>query len=248
MKILLTNDDGISSEGLQLLREVLLSDYPQADVWIVAPDGERSGNSHSISLKDAIRSRRLSERQFQTSGSPADCVMTAILGIMDGPPDIILSGINYGPNLGTDLTYSGTAAAARQGAYMNIPSVAISLISTRPPYNFMPLARMVSRNVGGFIRLWDEHHFININGPGHETGDIRITHPCKRVYKDALHSFEAPDGDQYWFLSGVPDESLEDPGSDQEAVLAGAISISPVHLHPVNNLIDEVYKKAEFKV
>jgi 5'-nucleotidase len=248
MRILLSNDDGIASDGLRILKEEIESARRDAEIWVVAPDGERSGKSHSITLKDAIRSRRVAPRQFQTSGSPADCVMTGILGIMDGPPDIVISGINYGPNLGTDLTYSGTAAAARQGAYMNYPSVAVSLVSVRPPFEFRPLAKMVARNIERFIELWDEHHFININGPGVETRDIRITHPCRRIYNDRLHHFDGPDGDQYWFLAGEPDEDIDDPGSDLEAVLAGAISISPVHLHPVNNLVDEEYEKADFQV
>lgn len=248
MKVLLTNDDGYSSQGLQTLHSQIAALRSDVELWIVAPDGDRSGKSHSITLKDAIRSKQLDERMYQTSGSPADCVMTAVLGLMETPPDLIVSGINHGPNLGTDLTYSGTAAAARQGAYMNIPSVAVSLVSIRPPFEFEPLAVMVAKNLETFIELWDEHHFVNINGPGKFTDDVRITHPCRRFYNDTLENFQAPDGDRYWFLGGQPDETLEEPGSDLEAILAGAISVSPIHLHPVNNLIDREYEKADFQV
>jgi 5'-nucleotidase len=123
MRILLTNDDGISSKGLQVLKEELERSRPEADIWIVAPDGQRSGQSHSITMKDPIRSRRIAHQQYHSSGSPADCVTTALMGLMEAPPDLIISGINYGPNLGTDLTYSGTAAAARQGTYKGIKRV-----------------------------------------------------------------------------------------------------------------------------
>jgi 5'-nucleotidase len=248
MRILLTNDDGISSKGLQVLKEELERSRPEADIWIVAPDGQRSGQSHSITMKDPIRSRRIAHQQYHSSGSPADCVTTALMGLMEAPPDLIISGINYGPNLGTDLTYSGTAAAARQGTYKGIPSVAVSLVSTSPPYEFRPLARMVSKNLERFIELWDERHFININGPGHDSGEVRVTHPCRRVYHDRLESFESPGGDQYWFLTGYPDESFVDPGSDLEAILSGSISISPIHVHPANISIDERYKNADFQV
>lgn len=248
MKILLSNDDGIDSDGIRILKTLIQQHHPDAEIWVVAPDGERSGMSHSITLRDSIRARKIGEREYQTSGSPADCVMTAVMGIMDGRPDVIVSGINRGPNLGTDITYSGTAAAARQGAYMNIPSIAVSLNGFHPPLHYAPLAETVAKNLAAFIRIWDEHHFININGPNIPGGgkDIRITYPGRRLYKDALEWFDAPSGDRYWFLAGQPVDNSDEPGSDWEAVSQNLVSISPVHLHPLNNEIDSEYEQTNF--
>ena len=248
MKILLTNDDGFASPGLQAMREVLYSFESEHDIWIIAPDGERSGMSQYITVRAPIRTQRIREKEFQISGSPADCVRIALAGMMAVHPDIIISGINMGPNLGTDITYSGTVAAARQGAYMSIPSMAVSIFDNGGPFNFAVLARVVVRNLQKFIELWDKDHFININGPNHKSGSARIviTHPCQRPYDEISHHLDFSDGNQYWFIDGKVRYRGKDPGSDWDAVREGHISISPIHIHPVNNHIDQRYEKAGF--
>jgi len=130
MNILITNDDGIESEGLKTLARVLSRDHR---IMIVAPDGERSGKSHSISLGEPVRMRRMGENALACGGTPADCVLFSILGAVPEKPDIVVSGINRGPNLGTDIIYSGTAAAARQAALMGYAAVAVSVTSFSPP-------------------------------------------------------------------------------------------------------------------
>jgi len=248
MRILLSNDDGIDSPGLLALHQEI-DRIGGHEVWTVAPDGERSGMSHSITLKDPIKSRKIGERRYCISGTPADCIMTAVLGIMAEKPDIVLSGINLGPNLGTDLIYSGTAAAARQAAYMGIPGVAVSINAFTSPWNFSALARFTVQNLEGFIKLFDGNHFININGPedGKMNAPIEITHPCYRTYNDRMIQFIAPRGDEYWFLKGAPIDTSDEEGSDWNAVVRGSISVSPVHLHPLNNQVDEEYETAGFK-
>ncbi|WP_037545630.1 5'/3'-nucleotidase SurE [Spirochaeta lutea] len=246
MTILLTNDDGFFSPGLKAMKQALLSrpGIAESDIWIIAPDGERSGMSHSITLKDPIKAKELSFQEYAISGSPADCVITAVLGILPQPPDIVFSGINLGPNLGTDITYSGTAAAARQAAYMGIPGVALSLVSYREPFHFDGIAEFAAKNLEVFIKHADEQHFLNINGPNtpHEFTSLEVTHPCRRMYNDKMISYKAPRGDTYWFLDGSPIEDIDDPGSDWDAVKRGALSISPIHLHPLNNEIDKDYE------
>ena len=147
MRILLTNDDGIESPGLRELARALGGDH---EVWVVAPESNRSGSSHSITLGNPARFRRVGEREFASAGTPADCVLYAILGVVPAPIDIVLSGINLGPNLGTDIVYSGTAAAARQGAFMRKPSVAVSLSSYKAPYH---LELPVSCDEAGAVSL-----------------------------------------------------------------------------------------------
>jgi 5'-nucleotidase len=124
MRLLLTNDDGIHSDGIQALIRGLEGAH---EVWVVAPSVEASGGSHSITLHDVLKIRRLSDRRFSCRGTPADCVMVALLGLVPADIDLVISGINHGPNLGTDILYSGTAAGARQGALMGVPSVALSV-------------------------------------------------------------------------------------------------------------------------
>ena len=133
MRILLTNDDSIASEGIKALISAL---SPAHDVWVVAPETEKSGGSHSITLRDSVRVRMVGEQRFSCRGTPADCVMIAVLGLVPRDIELVISGINHGPNLGTDILYSGTAAGARQSALMGIPSVALSIGAYVPPFDF----------------------------------------------------------------------------------------------------------------
>jgi 5'-nucleotidase len=248
VRVLLSNDDGVDSPGLAAVHAAFAA-LPDTELWVVAPEREQSGMSHSITLKDPIRSKCLGERRYAISGSPADCVMTAVLGIMPQRPDLVVSGINLGPNLGTDLIYSGTAAAARQAAYMGIPGVAVSINAFGPPWNFDALAVFVAGNALHFIEQFDGQHFVNINGPasGSMESPVEVTHPCYRTYNDRMVKYTAPRGEEYWFLKGAPIDNSDEPGSDWNAVERGSISISPIHLHPLNNLIDDHYRTIFFR-
>jgi 5'-nucleotidase len=244
MNILVTNDDGIGSPGLRALAEALGKEH---EVWVVAPDGERSGTSHYVTLKGPIRFVRLAEREYAVGGSPADCVILAALGALPVRPDLVVSGINCGPNFGTDLVYSGTAAAARQGALMHLPGLAVSMDFSDDGMDFRRPAQFMAVNLGRLLELWTPAHFININFPCREEyGGVSVTHPCRRVYNDSLKGFSAPDGKTYYFIQGDSITIEEEEGSDWQAVSQGFVSVSPVHLHP--HLSDErSYRAARFE-
>ena len=244
MRILLTNDDGISNPGLRRLQEALL---PEHEVWIVAPDSNRSGSSHSITLGTPSRFRQTGAREHTCWGTPADCVLVALMGLVPGPVDLVLSGINLGPNLGTDILYSGTAAAARQAAFMGRPAVACSLAAYAPPYHLDFPARFLARNLELFASLWAEDHFLNINFPNLAGAALpEVTFPARRVYKDTLVRFNAPNGELYCFLGGQQPEAREEPGTDYRAIQQGAISLSPILIHPANHEIEDRYRQVSF--
>jgi len=234
MNILLTNDDGYDRQGISLLARELGKDH---SVCIVAPDGNRSGFAHGLTLHDPVRFRRVAESVWACSGTPADCVSITTHGIFSFDPDLIISGINYGPNLGTDIIYSGTAAAAREGALKGIPSVAVSLARLEPPYDFTAAVDFVKSNVQNFLTLLDRDHFLNINIPQEfkSPAEIRITSPCLRKYVDSFQVFTGPRGDLYTFMDGDIDVSHPEEGSDLEAVEKGAVSLSPIAIHPENS-------------
>jgi 5'-nucleotidase len=247
MNILLTNDDGIGCEGLLLLAETLRAAprNPGHAVFVLAPDGERSGVSQSITLNgNAIRLRDRGNNVWTCSGTPADCVMVAVLGGLapEGfvKPDLVVSGINAGANLGTDLIYSGTAAAARQAALHGIPAIAFSLVIEEAERSGGPIcweaaAAFAGDHLEELASLWKEDTFINVNIPN--SPDFpqvpEITFPCRRRYGDAVVGFDAPDGSRYCFIAGGSISTEEEPGSDGDAIFRNRVSVSPVYIHPV---------------
>jgi 5'-nucleotidase len=248
MRILLSNDDGINSAGLETLRMELMKEH---EVWVAAPEVERSGTSHSITLRDPVRFREVEERIFACSGTPADCVLFSLLGALPGKFDLVISGINRGPNLGTDIIFSGTAAAARQGALSGVPSLAVSVAPMRPPFPFKPAAEFISLNIDLFLSLWARDHFININVPDPSASApfaVVFTHPSRRIYDDSITGMEGPRGEKFFFLAGDKVHAEEEPGSDWNAVSQGCISVSPVFLHPMNHQENALYRAASFRV
>ena len=247
MIVLLTNDDGVESPGLKALAETL---SPEHEVWIVAPDGERSGTSHAITLRNAVRIKEVGERRYSCAGTPADCVLFSFLGAIPVKPAVVISGINLGPNLGTDIIYSGTVAAARQAALMGHPAVAVSLADFRPPLFFNTAADFVAKNLETMIRMWNGDHFLNINVPNSSEPVLPavITHPSRRTYHDKVVSFVAPTKEVYYFLESRPVEAKQEEGSDWGAVSQGSISVSPIYLHPLNNADYLAYERVEFRM
>ncbi len=245
MNILITNDDGIDSPGLQALVDTI---SPHHSVQVIAPDGQRSGTSHYLTMHEAIRCRRVGDRGRVISGSPADCVLLGVLGALDRKPDVVLSGINLGANLGTDVVYSGTAAAARQAAFMGVPGIALSLVDTNGSLNFQPLTSLLESHLEDLIDLWDADHFINVNAPNcsDATLPVRLGQLCQRVYDDDLHAYTAPGGDVYYFLDGSLDDSGAVDGTDWAVVRSGAISLSPVSIHPCEYPGVDKYRHARF--
>jgi len=244
MRILLTNDDGIDSPGLRALQSALGRHH---EVWVVAPESNRSGSSHSISLGTPTRFRKVADREYACGGTPADCVLVACLGLIPFEPDFVIAGVNLGPNLGTDIVYSGTAAAARQGAFMGLPAAACSLDAYGPPFRLEFAVEFMTRNLETFRELLSESHFLNINFPNRETsaGTV-VTHPARRIYKDELVRFTAPQGDLYCFIGGQRPESVDEDGSDCWAIERGCVSLSPIVIHPANHEVEDRYRNSGY--
>lgn len=232
MKILVTNDDGYMAPGIRALVKALEGRH---EVWLCAPDGERSGMSHSMSLRHPIKLQRLGEREYSCSGSPADCVILAGHGVLPFKPELVVSGINRGPNLGTDLIYSGTAAAARQAALIGIPGIAVSLATYTAPFRYNALAALVADKLPELLALWSPEVFLNLNAPDAPDGfayELAETVPSTRRYKDTLKVFEGPDNHSYCFFTDGHVESHEESGSDEEAVRHGLAAITRVLVQP----------------
>jgi 5'-nucleotidase len=231
MKILITNDDGVHAEGLKALVASLKKDH---EICVLAPDQERSGVSHAMTLRNPGKIRKLGEGEYSCSGTPADCVILACLGAVDFQPDVVISGINRGPNLGTDIIYSGTCGAARQAALVGLPGIAVSCASYRDPLLYGAAASFVRRHLARLVELCGPDCFMNINAPSSDDDTLpgEWTVPSVRRYKDRLKSFEAPDGYSYCFLSDGRIETMDGAGTDHGAVAAGRVAVSSVLVYP----------------
>ena len=238
MRILLTNDDGVNATGLKLLERIArkFSD----DIWIVAPTEEQSGAGHSLTLAVPVRIRKLGERRFCVTGTPTDSVMMAIAQIMkDHRPDLILSGVNRGANLGEDVTYSGTVSAAMEGALAGIPSVALSQSFARERTgNTMPFAAAEAWAEGVLQPLittpMEPRTLINVNFPALPPEAVRGVRVVRQGLRDygrlRLVRRTDPRGyDYFWFGLGP---MIETPGhsTDLEAIADGFVSVTPLHL------------------
>ena len=238
MRILVTNDDGLTSEGIQVLASVLRRDH---EVWVVAPSANRSGVSHGISMTDPLQFRPFGEREYSCSGLPVDCSITGSLGIMPTRPDLVLSGINRGANMGTDIVYSGTAAAARQAVFSGLPGIAVSLVAEEDPFYWEPLACFVRDNIGPLVSLCSADCFVNINAPSRqEYRGVRMTNLSRRNYRDSIVMHDGPDGNKYSFFRGGIIETDGDENSDWRAVEAGYVSVSCIYAHPVSIPVTDV--------
>jgi len=247
LDILLTNDDGINSEGLHILKKSLCK---LGKVTIIAPDRERSACGHSLTLTHPIRVEEIEEDTFVTDGTPADCINISVLGILPKKPNLIISGINPSPNLGEDVTYSGTVAAAMEGTLLNIPSFSIS-IGAYSDIKFDFAAEFACK-IANFIlgRGLPHHTFLNINVPNLPAEKIKgvaITHLGKRTYCEELVKRIDPRGKVYYWIGskGVVDEEGEE-GTDVRAIKEDKISITPLHLDLTNYAVIPEIKKWDF--
>lgn len=255
MRILLTNDDGIRSPGLAAVSEALSRDH---EVWTIAPAVQQSAVSHSITIHEPVRTRETGPREFTCRGTPVDCVIISLDRLLPDPPDVVVSGINIGPNLGSDTIFSGTAAAARQAAFRGIPALAVSLNAFTPPLHLAPAAEFVRLNLAGLVSLWTPDHYININIPNSEKGwgGVLVGEPCRPEYENLLRHFEAPNGEQYHFYHGQMKQERgagRGAGSgegrtDLDVILEGNISVSPICLDPVLSAAARSYGAHSFVV
>ncbi len=229
--ILLTNDDGYFSLGINTLCAVLSKKYR---VYLVAPDREQSASSHSLTLNRPLRVHKLSPYRYCTDGTPTDCVMLAIhLLFKKDKPDMIISGINHGANMGDDVTYSGTVAAAIEGAILKIPSLAVSMAHWEPGVSMQRGAEFIERflTVHGDLKL-DSSTFLNINLPpdnGKSYRKFEFTSQGFRTYRDIVVHKTDPRGKPYYWIGGRP-RWRTTAGSDFAAVARGVVSVTPMKL------------------
>lgn len=232
--ILLTNDDGIDAHGIKVMRRHLEG---FDEVMVVAPESEMSGVSHSVTLEKPIKVRWIDDKTASVSGTPTDCVLIAVHGILRQKPDIVLSGVNQGPNLGNDVTYSGTVAAALEATILGCKAVAISLAERKKP-DFEEAARF-GRQLIEFLALRDlpSGTFLNVNVPNLSRRDlmgVRITRLGRRTYRDDVVQLADPEGESSYRIGGEPVCELEE-GTDVQAVADGFISVTPVSLDLTNH-------------
>jgi len=238
MKILLTNDDGIHAPGLFALRRALAADH---DVTIVAPEMEMSAVGHAITLASPLRVRRVrKERSFfgyAVSGTPADCVKIGVQELLREPPDMILSGINVGANVGVNVLYSGTVSAATEGAFLGIRSAAISLDTVNhPDFRF---AAEFSRRLIRFMAACglNRDTALNVNIPALPAAEIRgvaITRQGTSRFKERFDRRVDPRGNAYFWLSGEIPVEPDCPDTDAAVLHSGRIAITPIHYDLTN--------------
>lgn len=228
-RILVTNDDGIYSEGLKKLASALRD---VGDVTIVAPDREQSAASHALTLNRPLRLLELQKDEWIVDGTPTDCVNLAVLKLMKhARPDIVVSGINFGPNLGDDVTYSGTISAAFEGALLNIPSIACSAL-VGENFSFDRCATFAAELTRHVLEKTDRdpNVVLNVNFPNGEFHGVRITKLGKRIYSEGVIERLDPRGRKYYWIGGEPPTWHPGEGTDFEALKKGYVSITPLHL------------------
>jgi 5'-nucleotidase len=246
--ILLTNDDGINAPGLHALRQALA---PLARLIIFAPDHNWSAAGHTKTMHKPLRVNRLQLQDgteaYTTTGAPSDCVALALLGILPERPDLVVSGINQGPNLGHDVTYSGTIAGAMEAAISGFPAVALSLDSY-DSQDFSLAAQFAARIVGQVLqRGLPPGIFLNVNvpslPPGSEVTKAIVTRLGRRVYRDVLVERQDPRGRPYYWIGGDLPGGHPDEGTDIWAMANGYVSITPLHLDmTAHELLPELQK------
>ncbi len=230
MKILISNDDGYRASGIRCLRDVLSRHYA---VTVVAPEQDRSGASNSLTLVNPLRARKAEEGVIAVDGTPTDCVHLALTGLIDDEPDIVVSGINAGANLGDDVLYSGTVAAAMEGRHLGHPAIAVSLVLDGGKH--YETAALVIRNL---LRNFSQHSIpggtiLNINVPDRPLEDLcgfAVTRLGQRHKSEAVIADRDPRGREIYWLGPPGSEQDAGPGTDFFAVRQGQVSITPLHI------------------
>src|SRR6478735_701278 len=240
MRILLTNDDGITSRGLFAAKQAL---DEVGEVSVIAPDSNRSAVGRGITINRPLTVTEVTLRDgspaFATDGTPVDCVRFATLGLVGEPPDLIVAGINYGVNLGDDVTYSGTVAAAFEGIVLGIPAVAVSQQSKeagihfrrQSGYDFAPAADFLPRLVGLIgERGLPSGTILNVNAPPPPAEGVSVVRLGRRIYRDRLELESDDRGRRRYHIYGDDPSYHDEPGTDFQAIAEGRVSVTPIHL------------------
>jgi 5'/3'-nucleotidase SurE len=238
MRILVTNDDGIHSPGLSVAEKIARS--LSGEVWVVAPESEQSGASHSLTLTSPLRLRQIAERRFAVSGTPTDCVMMACLHILkEQPPELILSGINWGSNMADDVTYSGTIAAAMEGCALGIASIALSQSYDEGDRHAIDWSAGEAHGADVIRRLvdagWPKDTLINVNFPGCAADDVKGV----KVVPQGKYDLQSTEIEQrmdarqraYYWIGLRRRKAVPPADSDLGAVYDSYIAVTPLHLN-----------------
>ena len=226
-RILVTNDDGYRSEGIEALADAL---RPLGAVTVVAPVLEASAIGHALTLRRPLRLERIADDVFAVDGTPTDCVNIAIAQVIRALPDLVVSGINKGWNLGDDVTYSGTIAGAFEGALLGVPSMAISLRATSGAYDFGPAARAAATLGEALLRHpLPPRTFLNINVPAGRPKGLRVTVQAARNHITSVGERRDPKGRPYYWIEEGEDAWQPHDRSDYQAVHDGYVSVTPLH-------------------
>jgi 5'-nucleotidase len=242
VRVLLTNDDGIEAEGLQTLRRELAA-LDDVELAVVAPDGNRSATARSITFRRPLWVNEVpfedGTHGFSCDGTPVDCVRLAALGLIGGfEPDVVVAGINHGANLGDDITYSGTVAAALEGIMLGVPAIAVSQQSQARETDFRLGHTFDFATAAGFAaRVVDQLDdvplpagtLLNVNVPAGDPSGVEVTRLGKRVYRDELRLIEEEDGRRRFRIYGDSPVHHDEPGTDLSAVASGRIAVTPLH-------------------
>ena len=224
--VLLTNDDGGRAPGLQSLKREMET---TASVVMVAPDEERSAASHALTIHDPIRVMEVSENNYLLTGTPADCVIFALRKLMPRFPDLVISGINSGPNLGDDILYSGTVAAAREAALYGIPAVAVSLVAKGEDLDYGLAARFIRDLVKEFYpERTPRGTALNVNIPQGQPGAYRFTRQGSKRAWSSIEEKRDPRGRRYYWIGRDESEVLVEADTDYQAINDGVVSITPL--------------------
>ena len=237
MRILITNDDGVRAAGIRMLVAVARG---LGEVTVVAPDRERSACAHSMTMRDPLRvmsSEQAYGDAFEVNGTPTDCVGLGLEFLMPNGCDLVLSGVNSGPNLGFDVTYSGTAAGAMEGTIHGIPSIAVSMapLVTGAPVHYDTGQAWLEENLAALVQApFKPLTFFNVNIPNFadpvELRGMRIVPMGRRVYENRVEFREDPWGRPYYWQGGVAVLTADQPGTDVQAVNQGFVSVTPISL------------------
>lgn len=238
-RVLITNDDGVSAPGIRLLEKLI---RPIAkEVWVVAPETEQSATGHSLTIRRPLRIHKLGPRRFAVDGTPTDSVLMAVNKVMEGAlPDLVLSGVNAGGNLGEDTTYSGTVSAAMEATLLGYPAIALSQFvngDTGPGWGKLHWDATEGHAVKVIKKLvsttWPRDVFINVNFPATGIDDvtgIEVTREGRRKIGDQIVESKDPRGDSYYWIGAQQRATEFSAGTDLEAVHRGAISVTPMSM------------------
>ena len=231
-RVLISNDDGIDAPGLKMLERVIRKLVKE--VWVVAPETEQSAASHSLTLRRPLSIRKVSHRRYAVNGTPTDSVLLGINQVMkDNPPDLVLSGVNRGGNLGEDVIYSGTVAAAMEGTLLGFPAIALSQVTRdQHPVKWSTTEKWLPKVLKGLVKMaFPSSVLLNVNFPdvpAAKVTGIEVTRQGRRKIGSDLQSGVDPRGDTYYWVGPQRVEDKFRKGSDLEAVNRGVISISPL--------------------